>query len=68
MVYLIVGIILGFIFACLCMTRLFVGYLRYVVDEDGVYTYMQSTKANIGEVLSKKFVLLKVSPDVKSQE
>lgn len=65
MIYYALGVVVGFIFAVLCFSRLVVGTLSRVQDEDGVYPYMVLNDPNIENVFKKKYIILEVS---QSQE
>ena len=60
MLYFVLGVIVGFVFAVLCVSRLVVGNLARVQDEDGVYPYMVLKDPNVDNVFKKKFVVLQV--------
>lgn len=61
MLYLVVGFITGFVFAVLCFSRLVIGRLMRVQDEDGVYPYMELYDPNVNNMFKKKYVVLEVS-------
>lgn len=60
MLYFVLGVVAGFIFAVLCVSRLVVGKLARVQDEDGVYPYMVLDDPNVENVFKKKFVVLEI--------
>lgn len=60
MIYFALGIITGFIFAVLCVSRLVIGKLTYVRDADGTYPLMVLNDPDIGKIFEKKFVVLEV--------
>lgn len=60
MLYLVLGFITGFVFAVLCFSRLVIGKLMRVQDEDGVYPYMELNDPNINNIFKKKYVVLEV--------
>ena len=64
MLYLVVGIIMGFILALVLMAyalahKAYVGKLKYVSDEDGTYFFMELTES-LQKIIGKKYVLLEV--------
>lgn len=65
MLYFILGVIAGFVFAMLYFSRLIIGKLSRVQDEDGVYPFMVLNDPNVDNIFKKKFVVLKVG---ESQE
>ena len=65
MFYFILGVMIGFVFAVLCVSRLVIGKLSRVHDEDGVYPYMILNDPNVDNIFKKKFVVLQVN---QSQE
>lgn len=60
MLYFILGVIAGFIFAVLCVSRLVIGKLKRVQDSDGVYPYMVLKDPNVDNIFKMKFVVLQV--------
>lgn len=60
MLYFILGVIVGFIFAVLCVSTLIVGKIAKVQDEDGVYPYMVLKDPDVNNVFKKKFIVLEV--------
>lgn len=65
MLYLLLGFITGFVFAILCFSRLVIGKLMRVQDEDGVYPFMELNDPDINKVFKKKFVILEVGNSQK---
>ena len=60
MLYFALGMITGFVFAVACFSRLVVGKLMRVQDEDGVYPFMELNTPNIDTVFERKYVVLEV--------
>lgn len=60
MVNFVLGAIFGFVFAVMCVSRLVVGKISRVQDEDGVYPYMILNNPNIETVFKKKYIVLEV--------
>lgn len=65
MLYFVLGMIVGFVFAVFCISRLAIGKLARVQDNEGVYPYMILNDPNVDNIFKKKFVVLEV---VGSQE
>lgn len=61
MLNFVLGFIAGFVFAVLCFSRLVIGKLMRVQDEDGVYPFMELNDPNINNIFDKKYVVLEVS-------
>lgn len=57
----VLGAIFGFVFAVLCVSRLVVGKISRVQDEDGVYPFMTLNEPGIENVFRKKYIVLEVS-------
>lgn len=61
MLNFVLGFAGGFIFAILCVSRLVVGKLAKVQDEDGVYPFMILKDPNVNKVFERKYVVLEVT-------
>lgn len=61
MLYFMLGVIAGFVFAVLCFSRLVIGKLMRVQDEDGVYPFMELKDPNVNAIFKKKYVVLEIS-------
>lgn len=61
MLCFVLGFIAGFIFAVMCFSRLVIGKLMRVQDEDGVYPFMMLNDPNVNNIFKKKYVILEVS-------
>lgn len=61
MLNFVLGFVGGFVFAVLCISRLVVGKLAKVQDEDGVYPFMVLKDPDVNKIFSKKYVVLEVT-------
>jgi hypothetical protein len=61
MLYFVLGIITGIVFAAWRFSNLIIGKLKRVQDEEGVYPYMVLNDPNIDNIFKKKYVILKTS-------
>lgn len=60
MFWFIVGFVFGFLIVSWVMTTKIVGNLKYVIDDGDVHFFMQIPDPDVGNILSKGFVVLKV--------
>ena len=54
------GIILGYLLACTAFVGKIIGDLKYRIRDDDIYFYMAVENPDVGDILSKKYVVLKV--------
>lgn len=68
MFYFAIGLLVGILVTCIGVHRLIVGKLKYVLDEDGTYFFMELSDPSISKIVRKKYVVLKVDKGVNSQK
>lgn len=56
----IAGFVAGFLLMAWIMTLKIVGKLKYVIDDGDVILFMEIPNNDVGNILSKGFVVLKV--------
>lgn len=68
MFYFAIGLLVGILVTCIGVRRLIVGKLKYVLDEDGTYFFMELSDPSISKIVRKKYVVLTVDKGVNSQK
>lgn len=63
MLWLILGVIIGFALACCGMMLKIVGKLKYAIEDGELYFFMHLDDNNPGQLLTKKYVILEVDPN-----
>lgn len=60
MLWFLLGVVVGISLMAYGMALKIVGRLKYVVDEGTVHFFMELDKPDVGNILSKKYVVLNV--------
>ena len=60
MFWFIAGFVVGFLLMCWVMILKIIGKLKYVIDDGDVVFFMEIPNQDVGNILSKGFVVLKV--------
>lgn len=61
------GLVLGFLLACSAFVGKIIGDLKYKIDGGDIYFYMALENSDVGNILSKKYVVLKVDQNLSHE-